>query len=175
MITYYPATVYVLSFLLLMPVTARAGEVFDSVTAEIPAPAESPAQKSLTVVSQSTDGVSRYRLPEKQEIRPDYRLLELDVKSGEIPYSGPVSSRTKVYVLAGALAAGGIVGAAAMSVAAAGAAPSAAGAAGLGAGAGLAATGTGAIAYTYKTNSESINTTQIAAVERTSFEKGSES
>ena len=41
--------------------------------------------------------------------RPDYRMLAGDVKSGDIPYDGPVSSRKKVYILAGTLAATGVV------------------------------------------------------------------
>ena len=55
--------------------------------------------------------------------RPDYELLR--AKGGEIPYHGPVSDRTKVYVLAGTLASAGV----AAGVSGLAAAPAAAGAA----------------------------------------------
>ena len=42
--------------------------------------------------------------------RPDYRMLDPKVKSGEIPYDGPYSSSTKVYVFAASLATLGTVG-----------------------------------------------------------------
>ena len=51
-------------------------------------------------------------------IRPDYRLLDPKVKSGEIPYEGPVSDRTKIYIFAASLATLGTVSALALPVAA---------------------------------------------------------
>lgn len=51
-------------------------------------------------------------------IRPDYRMLDPKVKSGVIPYEGPVSDRTKVYILAASLAAVGTAGGAAIMAAA---------------------------------------------------------
>ena len=42
--------------------------------------------------------------------RPDYRLLDPKIKSGQIPYDGPTSDRTKVYLFAASLAAVGTVG-----------------------------------------------------------------
>ena len=42
--------------------------------------------------------------------RPDYRMLDPKIKSGQIPYDGPSSDRKKVYALAAALAAVGTVG-----------------------------------------------------------------
>lgn len=59
----------------------------------------------------------------KREIRPDYRMLEANVKG--VPYDGPVSDRTKVYVFAATMitlgAAGAVVTAALPATAAAGA------------------------------------------------------
>ncbi len=68
--------------------------------------------------------------------RPDYRMLDWKVKNGEIPYSGPTSDRTKVYVLAATLATVGVVSgtAVALSVPAATAATTATTASGAGAG-----------------------------------------
>ena len=42
--------------------------------------------------------------------RPDYRMLDPKVKPGEIPYDGPYSSSTKVYLFAASLATLGTVG-----------------------------------------------------------------
>ena len=43
-------------------------------------------------------------------IRPDYRMLDPKVKSGQIPYNGPVSDRTRVYIFAASLMTVGTVG-----------------------------------------------------------------
>lgn len=71
--------------------------------------------------------------------RPDYRLLDPKVRSGEIPYDGPYSSRKKVYILAATLATLGTVG----SVAGAAAFPATAAASGSATGMGV---GAGAVA-----------------------------
>lgn len=72
--------------------------------------------------------------------RPDYRMLDPDVKSGETGYDGPFSSRKKVYAFAASLAAGGALGGALLPVA-----PATGAAASGGAGA-FAAAGTGVAA-----------------------------
>ncbi|MFA6601008.1 MAG: hypothetical protein WC352_07615 [Candidatus Omnitrophota bacterium] len=74
--------------------------------------------------------------------RPDYRLLDWKRKDGEIPYEGPSSDRTKVYVLAATLATVGVVS----GVAVIAAAPAAAAGASGGAGAGVYAAGGAAVA-----------------------------
>ena len=55
--------------------------------------------------------------------RPNYRMLDPKVKPGEIPYEGPYSSSTKIYVFAATLAtlgvAGGAIGMAAIPASAA--------------------------------------------------------
>jgi len=62
----------------------------------------------------------------KKTSKPDYRMLDPKVKPGEIPYDGPYSSSTKIYVFAATLAtlgvAGGAVGLAAIPASAGGAA-----------------------------------------------------
>jgi len=55
----------------------------------------------------------------KKYNRPDYRMLDPKVKPRDVKYDGPVSDRKKVYIFAGALAAGGVAGYAALPVAAA--------------------------------------------------------
>ena len=42
--------------------------------------------------------------------RPDYKMLESEVKARDVEYEGPYSSRKKVYILAGSLAAMGVAG-----------------------------------------------------------------
>ncbi|HLD50666.1 MAG TPA: hypothetical protein VJC08_05650 [bacterium] len=74
--------------------------------------------------------------------RPDYRLLDPKIKSGQIAYEGPVSDRKKVYIFAASLATLGTVGGAAIIAAApAATGAGATGGAGVfaGAGAGIAA------------------------------------
>lgn len=64
--------------------------------------------------------------------RPDYRMLDSKIKSGQIPYGGPYSDRTKVYVFAASLATLGTASGA-MVIAAAPAATGAAASGGAGA------------------------------------------
>lgn len=76
--------------------------------------------------------------------RPDYRMLDPKIKSGQIPYEGPVSDRKKVYIFAASLATLGTLGGTAIIAAA----PAATGA-GAGGGAGmLAGAGAGVAAGT---------------------------
>ena len=42
--------------------------------------------------------------------RPDYRMLDPNVKPGQIPYEGPYSSAKKVYIFAATLATLGVAG-----------------------------------------------------------------
>lgn len=71
---------------------------------------------------------------------PDYRLLDPKVKAKDIPYDGPYSNRTKIYILAASLATVGTVGGTAIIAAA----PAATGAAASG-GAGAYLAGGGAV------------------------------
>ncbi len=74
------------------------------------------------------------KLPVLTKARPDYRMLDPKIKSGKIPYQGPVSDRKKVYVFAGSIATLGAAGGLAM-MAAVPAAATGVGASGGGAGA----------------------------------------
>lgn len=97
--------------------------------------------------------------------RPDYRMLDPKVKSGQIPYDGPVSDRKKVYILAASLATIGTVGGTAIIAAApAATGTGAAGGAGVFAGAGAGVTG-GTLGGTYaatKNNSEKEDFTHVS-------------
>lgn len=86
-------------------------------------------------------------------VRPDYRLLDPKVKSGEIPYAGPVTDRKKVYILAAALAGLGVAGGVAgLSVAASSAGGSASGAGAYAGGAALTGSGSAAAALKARTD-----------------------
>jgi len=82
----------------------------------------------------------------KAYIRPDYRMLDPKVKSGDVPYDGPVSDRKKVYVFAASLMTVGTVGGAVGMATAPVAAGTAAGGAGAYVGAGAVVAGTTAAA-----------------------------
>ena len=60
--------------------------------------------------------------------RPDYRMLDPNIKEGAVPYEGPWSDRKKVYVFAASLAALGTAGGALGMAAASSTAASASGA-----------------------------------------------
>ena len=47
--------------------------------------------------------------------RPDYRMLDPKIKSGQIPYEGPYSDRKKIYIFAASLAALGTASGAAVT------------------------------------------------------------
>lgn len=82
----------------------------------------------------------------KREVRPDYRMLDANVKPGDVRYDGPTSDRRKVYAFAATMmtlgVAGGIVTAALPATAAAGAGAGGTGL--LGAGTAVVVTGTAA-------------------------------
>jgi len=77
----------------------------------------------------------------KREFRPDYKMLDANSKSGDVPYDGPVSDLKKVYIFAATMitlgVAGGIVTVAM---------PAGAAAAGASGGTGLLGTGAVAVA-----------------------------
>ena len=80
--------------------------------------------------------------PQKKYKRPDYRLLDPKVKSGEISYEGPSSDRKKIYIFAASLAALGAAG----GVTASAAIPASSAAAGASGGAGVYGAAGGAVA-----------------------------
>jgi len=79
---------------------------------------------------------------QKKYSRPDYRMLDPKVKSGRIPYGGPYSDRTKIYVFAASLAALGTASGALVMAAA----PAATGAAASGGAGAYLAGGTAVVA-----------------------------
>ncbi|HOW87506.1 MAG TPA: hypothetical protein P5561_01205 [Candidatus Omnitrophota bacterium] len=95
-------------------------------------------QSFVSLRTEGKEGRDLFKGFTRREIRPDYKMLDPKTKSGEIPYEGPVSDRTKVYVFAATIATLGVAGSA---VAAAAFPASAAAAASSGGGAVL---GTGA-------------------------------
>ena len=102
----------------------------------------------------------------KRISRPDYRMLDPKIKSGQIPYEGPVSDRKKVYLFAASIAALGIGGAVLLPIApATGAAAS--GGAGIyaGAGAGVAAGTAGAVAISTRESKKQEDYTHTAKSE----------
>lgn len=110
--------------------------------------------------------------------RPDYRMLDAKVKSGDISYDGPSSDRWKVYVLAASLATAGTVGGAVGFATA----PAAAAGTGSGAGAGAflatgaAVAGTASAAATKFTGSSErdrfIHTSESHTIEQNNSSKG---
>lgn len=110
--------------------------------------------------------------PESKKFsRPDYRLLDPKVKSGEIPYDGPYSDSKRIYIFAASLAtlgAGGLVGAA--LIPATGAAAASGGAGYLATGGTLAAGTAATAATTLRSNPKKDNF--IQASESKSIYKG---
>jgi hypothetical protein len=106
----------------------------------------------VTVKSDSAPAVLKGQSREENRgpvRRPDYRLLDWKRKDGEIPYEGPWSDRTKVYLFAAGVATVGVAGGGlvmASAPAAAGAAASATGAGSFGAAGGAVAGGSVAAA-----------------------------
>ena len=83
----------------------------------------------------------------KIQMRPDYRMLNPHMKSGQIPYQGPVSDRKKVYIFAASIATIGVAG----GVGIIAAAPAATGAGASGGAGAYALAGTGVAAGTIST------------------------
>jgi hypothetical protein len=117
-------------------------------------------------VSITAEDAAQYPFPEPKVMkRPDYRMLDPKMKSGAIPYEGPVSDRKKVYILAASLAAVGTVGG--VGIIAAAPAATGAGAAGgagvYGAAGGAVAVGSisGAVAAT-RSDPEKANFTHVS-------------
>jgi hypothetical protein len=129
-----------LLFVALNPFRLFASEVIEEKTRVIIREHPKTGKPYVSIVSSDVPEPPDPFTGQKAKIlRPDYRMLDPKMKSGEIPYEGPVSDRTKIYVLAASLATLGVAGPALLPAAA----PAAAGSAGATGGAGaLAAAGT---------------------------------
>ncbi len=137
-----------ISFFLLIFFTAQTGaliadsEVKDPTHTQIQV-CENPKTGRVYVCVVSSDqekGKNIFGENQKRSSRPDYRMLDYRIKAKDVSYDGPSSDRSKVYLLAGTLAATGVLAGTLLPVSAATGA--AAGGSGLGygaAGAGLAA------------------------------------
>lgn len=124
-----------------------AGEVVEQTDTKVLVREHPRTGRAYAVIT--ADGVKNplEALPVTTKARPDYRMLDPKLKSGAVPYEGPVSDRKKVYLFAGSLAALGTAGGAAIIAAA----PAATGAGAAG-GAGLyGAAGTAVAAGTVST------------------------
>ena len=87
----------------------RAGEVIPETQTEVVV-REHP-QTGQTYVSVTKVGTAPRKIFQREQKkfqRPDYRMLDPHVSPKSVGYDGPVSDRTKVYVLAGTLAAAGV-------------------------------------------------------------------
>ncbi len=135
-----PALILLMILTLASP--ASASEVLPETAAEVVV-REHPKTGKPYVVITSAEGVSKDPFSGKHlgAQRPDYRMLDPKMKSGQIPYEGPYSSRKKVYVLAASLAVVGVAGGTAIIAAA----PAATGAGAAG-GAGVYGAAGGAVA-----------------------------
>lgn len=133
--------------LLALPETLRAAEVMDVTHTQVVVRQHPKTGKPyVSIVPEGKVPPDPFTGQKQSYIRPDYRLLDPKVKSGDIPYDGPVSDRKKVYVFAATLMTVGTVGGAAGMAAAPVGAGSAAGGAGAYVGAGAAVAGTTAAA-----------------------------
>lgn len=129
---------------------------------------EHPKTGKPYVVITSKDAVQQsYFQSSKKVSRPDYRLLDPKVKSGQIPYDGPYSDSKRIYIFAASVAtlgAGSLVTAAALPAAASsGAAAAGGGGAYLAAGGAVAAGTTAAALASTKPNSKTDSFVQESA------------
>ncbi|MBN1687537.1 MAG: hypothetical protein JW893_00395 [Candidatus Omnitrophica bacterium] len=113
--------IFLLIFLLVFqPLPTYTSEVLPETETEVLVREHPKTGKPyISIVSvYDPEGGNLFKDSLKGGVRPDYRLLDRTTKPGEIPYEGPVSDRTKVYVLAASLATLGAVGSAVVPVAA---------------------------------------------------------
>jgi len=143
---------FLLALLLAFPSFIRASEVVPETRTQVMVRAHPRTGKNYVVVTDANavPPAAPSETGEKEPARPDYRMLEPGREARKISYEGPSSSRTKVYVLAGSLAAAGAAAGLLLPVSAA------AGTASGGAG-GFAAAGGGVAAGTLGTVSTAMN------------------
>ena len=99
--------------------TAFAGEVLVETNTKVMV-REHPrtGRPYAVIIAENQDKNPLAALPVTTKMRPDYRMLDPKIRSGTVPYQGPVSDRKKVYIFAGTLAALGTAGGAAVIAAA---------------------------------------------------------
>ena len=103
----------------------------------------------VSITLPSKISIDPFSTSRKRYPRPDYRLLDPKIKSGQIPYEGPYSDNKKIYIFAASLATLGTAGGltlAAVAPAATGVAAASGGGAAYLAGGAAVATGSAAAA-----------------------------
>ncbi len=102
--------ILVLNFLISCQSIIDASEVIPETNSKVVV-REHPKTGKPYVVIASNDFQNQSFFPNSQKFsRPDYRLLDPKVKSGEIPYDGPYSDSKRIYIFAASLATLGTVG-----------------------------------------------------------------
>ena len=108
-----------LFFALLSGSVYAASEVLPETSSKVVVRDHPRTGRPYVVITSSTQSINPFeKLPVLTKMRPDYRMLDPKMKSGKIPYQGPVSDRKKVYVFAASIATLGAVGGTAIIAAA---------------------------------------------------------
>ncbi len=89
----------------------HASEVFQETNSQVIIREHPKTGKPYVVIaSAGMTSETAFFLSSKKFSRPDYRLLNPKVKSGQIPYDGPYSDSKRIYIFAATLATLGTVG-----------------------------------------------------------------
>ena len=98
------------------PIRAKENEVIQPTGARVFIREHPQTGKPFVSIRSDGNAADLFRGFVKREVRPDYKMLDAKIKSGEVPYDGPVSDKKKVYIFAATMmtlgVAGGIVTAA---------------------------------------------------------------
>ena len=141
--------VWLLLFFFAFNSPLAANEVFEETPAKVIVRNHPKTGKPYAVI---TENENVPLLTGRPAQRPDYRLLDPNIKASTVPYEGPYSDRKKVYIFAASMATvGAVSGAAVIAAAPAATGAGAAGGAGIYAGAGVgvaAGTAAGTVALT---------------------------
>ncbi len=140
-----------------------ASEVFRETNSQVIVREHPKTGKPYVVIAPAgVTGEAAFFPASKRFSRPDYRMLDPKVKSGQIPYDGPYSDSKRIYIFAATLATLGTVGGAVgMAVLPASTGAAATGGAGYLAAGGAVAAGTTAAAVT-ASKSKTDNFTQAS-------------
>ncbi len=97
---------------------AYASEVFQETNSQVIVREHPKTGKPYVVIAPAGMTSETAFFPSSKKFsRPDYRMLDPKVKSGQIPYDGPYSDSKRIYIFAATMAtlgAGGLAGAAAL-------------------------------------------------------------
>ena len=148
----------------------QASEVFEETPTHVVVREHPKTKKPYVSITSDLSQKDPFESLRGPGFRPDYRMLDPKVKSGEIPYEGPYTSAKKIYIFAASLATLGAASGAAVLVAVPASTAVAGTATGGGAylaGAGIVtgAAAAGTVAVT-KSNSNQDDFTQISKTKR---------